>query len=517
MNVDGTVEVLNNPEKNLSANIVIEVARNRLQTDDPTQAQKQCLTALVPYLAERIEENLSYRKLSNGRIAVDDPQTLADDNLVQTISDNVNRAAAIVRQSLLPEVPQDARTVSGHMNRVYGSGGGTAVFAPGADGIVPYRVAPPPFESPPARAVQDTVSVLSGVDKQNPYGTIKSHNQSHFVGRYQMSSGALYGWLADAWGVDLGNPPDYARLSPLVDSDPQAAMSRLAAQMQQMAGEHKISQGFADKFRDANFCAQFLGFIDKLQGKSGPISSAEVGAFMPSDLQESIAQNRLEKYARDLHVNLDAMLGEHDPGKLALSMFLGRPPTLNELSNPQYQQVAAAADNIYKLVFAGQFGPTPVEVTERKGKLEAAATDKILEAAQRSVGKALWAQTKWAGACQGGNLGCAASVTKVLQEAGLLGQGEGSAGVGQLRSALQHKGWKPIRISNQSQFRPGDVICHSGHIGIVGEVQNGQVWIYNNSSGQRKWVHCTFDRSSFRSHTGRDLMAIRPPEGQLTA
>ncbi len=125
----------------------------------------------------------------------------------------------------------------------------------------------------------------------------------------------------------------------------------------------------------------------------------------------------------------------------------------------------------------------------------------IVKAASADVGQQLWAKTEWAGLCEGGNLGCAASVSYVLREAGVLKSGEGSPQVSELATMLKEKGWTEVPIS---QAAPGDVIYNSHHTGIAG----GGDSVLNNNSAKTTWVNDTYKHSGLADG---DEKALRPP------
>ncbi|MBS1957167.1 MAG: glycoside hydrolase family 75 protein [Cyanobacteria bacterium SZAS-4] len=137
----------------------------------------------------------------------------------------------------------------------------------------------------------------------------------------------------------------------------------------------------------------------------------------------------------------------------------------------------------------------------------------ILHSASEGVGQKLWARTKFAGVVQGGNLGCAASVSECLQRAGFSYAND--AGVGGLVDQLKKKGWTQHPIS---EARAGDVIYgHKGggwrngggnaHIGIMGE--NGQA--FANSSGSGRWKHGPLEGIVGARRFGQNRFCLRPP------
>lgn len=107
--------------------------------------------------------------------------------------------------------------------------------------------------------------------------------------------------------------------------------------------------------------------------------------------------------------------------------------------------------------------------------------------AGRSLGRSLWAETPDAGLCDHGNMGCAASVSKVLQENGIAYAD--SASVRELRDQLTGHGWQQLEGLQAAQ--EGDVIYADDgtnqHVGIVGRNAQGELVIYNNWSTDGTW------------------------------
>lgn len=512
---DGTIEMLHNPEQNADKNIVVQVERDPGQTGDPTPEQKESLAGLVPYLADRVANSPAYKAVSpDGSVAIEDNQNLVDDKVEAGIDNNISKPPIPdVNQPPAPDVPQAAGDASTRMNRVGGSGGGRDSFSSNGDGAMSSRdgQAPPRDITPPVQAVEDTISALAGVkDKAHPYDNVATRSDgSYGVGRYSMNMFNIGPWLADLLGVDLGDPPDPAKLAAFL-ADLKAHPEKLKGAMNKLAQEGKVSKDFASKF-DAGKFADFLG---KLDGQHGPISAQDVHNNLPKDLQETIAKDRIEHYAKGLGIDTSKDLGEKDAGKLALAMFLGRTPTQADLSNPSYEKYQDAANNLYKLALAGQFGSDRIDISEANGRVVAAAAS--------NVGEQLWAQTPWANSVEGGNLGCAASVSRVLQESGVLRSGEGSAGVVDLAGILQRKGYQKIQITSMSQYRTGDIVYGAtggggggnAHIGIIGEIRGGQVWQYDNSSSKTTWQHRTVQAGGSFIPGGRfgsNLYVLRAP------
>lgn len=133
---------------------------------------------------------------------------------------------------------------------------------------------------------------------------------------------------------------------------------------------------------------------------------------------------------------------------------------------------------------------------------------------ESALGSSLWAETRHAGVCEGGNLGCAASVSKVLQEGGY-GYAD-SAGVLELARQLGAKQWTESGVDGA---QPGDVIYSDGggsrqHIGIVGKDENGELVIYNNHSSDGRWHKDKWnDCSIITSFSPDQIRVLHAPGG----
>lgn len=106
-----------------------------------------------------------------------------------------------------------------------------------------------------------------------------------------------------------------------------------------------------------------------------------------------------------------------------------------------------------------------------------AAQSAILDAIKMDVGKAMWKQIN--GGASGGDEGCAASVSAVLDQSGAADVHEMECH--HLESALEGQGW-----SKTTKPQPGDVVIGYGgmsvaHTGIVGP--NGSVFDNHSSTG----------------------------------
>lgn len=134
-----------------------------------------------------------------------------------------------------------------------------------------------------------------------------------------------------------------------------------------------------------------------------------------------------------------------------------------------------------------------------------------LRSAKGHVGDQMWRNGYGLG---NGRLGCAASVSEVLKDAGV--RGVHSAGVAQAAEQLTRQGW--TQHSGLDKAEPGDVVVvarRSGwrnggggaHIGIVGE--NGKV--YHNRSSTGRWTEDNLGRVF---GGGMSRFILKPPRGR---
>lgn len=136
--------------------------------------------------------------------------------------------------------------------------------------------------------------------------------------------------------------------------------------------------------------------------------------------------------------------------------------------------------------------------------------------AESALGSALWAETEFAGVCQGGNVGCAASVSRVLGAGGY--DYANSAGVVELARQLGTNGWTQSGLDGA---QPGDVILGDGggdhqHIGIVGVGDDGQLVIYNNHSSDGLWHKDAWNDCSIISDYSPDQVTVLHAPGGKT-
>lgn len=507
VNKDGSVQCVHNPEgPPPDKEIVVQVARDKAETGRPTPEQQAATDGLVGYLGERIQDKYgNLLKEVTGpdgkpvkQVDIEDLQNLVTDAVEHKLGAN------LPKEDL---VPPDVRDISDQVDRVRGSNGGSHTFPrDGVDRTFPPREVPQPVDEPnPVAAMKDMTASLFNADKTHPYETVRTRSDgSYACGRYGINQGLMGSWLAELLGIDLGDPPDYSKLAKLLKENPELA-KELGDKMQQLAKDGKVPGAFADKFQDKDFAANFAGFVDKLGGGKGEISANDVKNFLPKELQETVATDRIQSFEKKMGIDPNHV-SDKDAGKVALSMFLGRVPDSNDMQNPQYQKYMDAAGNMFEIAKGRQTGLGDINVTDAEGK--------ILAAANGDVGKAMWTHYM-----SDGNLGCAASVSEVLQQSGF--SYANSAMVTGLRDQLLAHGWTMHKVS-AGGYHPGDVIFGinqgsdgrsgggSGHIGVIGT--NGTV--YDNSSSSQVWVHHNITASSWapgNQRFGDQMWYLSPP------
>ncbi|HEY9772674.1 MAG TPA: hypothetical protein V6C81_02570 [Planktothrix sp.] len=527
---DGSVKVVHNPEGNPpDANVVVQVQRDLGQTDGPTDKQQAAVDKLVGYEGARIQQQYGDKlpevQTTQGpvkQVDVNDPSALVSDSVVQQLGDRIPESQQTQPEHIPPPVPVDVQHTSDRMNRVPGSGGGISIpreSAPGRqegdnsqagiDQMIPPREVPAaPSEPKSIVSMKDVLAALAHPDRSEPYGDVQESPNGYRVGRYGMNQGFTLMGLAELLGIDLGNPPDLSKLADYLNQHPDALQKavhkyadklRKDADSKHLPADDKLRQTadnldkFATKLGDPQFAAGFNKFLGDMNHKGDPITKDRVNQFLPKELQEAIAQGGIDQLARQMNINPNK-INSGDAGRIAAGAYLGHVPTAQETSDPDYQRFTNAAGNVYDLANARQDGLGDINVTDAGGK--------ILVHADHNVGQQLWRKYM-----SDGNLGCAASVANVLNQAGF--SYANSMSVRGLEDQLLSHGWH-----YDSTPHAGDVVTGyrggstsgSAHCGIVG--QNGTS--YDNHSSNGEWLPDSLSRwntSSF--HAG--VHFLRPP------
>ncbi len=502
---DGAITVVHNPEGHPpDANIVIQVERDSKQTGAPNRIQQKAIDDLVEYQASRIVDNfgssLKEVQTASGKLKqvdIDDEQNLVTDKIEQKFADKLTPDLA--GASALPAVPQDVQRTSDLMNRVRGSGGSATVpresapgrhsgdaTAAGADQMIPTRSVPQgPKEANSIAAVKDAAAALFAPDHEHPYQTIHETRGSGFrVGRYGLNKGFSLMGMAELLGIDLGDPPDLEKLREYLKQHPESLEKAVKASADKLDNDAdnahlpkddkiresaKSLNNFAKSLSDPQFQQGFVKFLSDMKGDGEPITADRLAKFMPKEMQELIAEKGINHEAKRFGED-PAKLTDQAAGKIALAFFLGRTPTADDSANSQYSDYTRAGANMFKLAQARLQNLGDINVTDAQGKIVAAAS--------HDIGRAMWQKY-----LNDGNLGCAASVSAVLNEAGFTYAH--STSVSDLHDQLIAHGWK-----TDSQPHPGDVAVGyrrpkgssggSAHTGIVGT--NGITFANRSSS-----------------------------------
>lgn len=472
---DGTVEVLRNPDGHTGDKIVIELERPAGDRNAPPPEQQKAVDDLVGYLAGRyMQETRKPDGTVQREGQIKDEQGLVSDKVKKDL-----HTQPTPEDSLSPQ----ARDQVENINRWRGAGGGRHAgdggrFSPSeaSQQFAPRDVPRQPGEDDKLAAIKDVASGFFSRGEKDPYHVVRRHpERGQRVGRYGISHDQFMNWL-----------------SGLSDEE-----------IEKLIKEGKLPKGALDLKKGKNTpAAKEMGdFLKKMKDGNEDVSAAEIDKFMPKGLQERIGTDLTKEYAfatADRDENGKAT--RVNVGKVALSFELGRPASEEDSKKPENQQFMKAAEDAYPLALRRvmENGTGEIDLTE--------AGKKISSAAKASLGQALW--LRHASATQNGNLGCAASVSSVLRDAGVARVDE--LAVTGLAQKLRSQGWE-ARPFNQRQ--PGDVIIalgsagRHGHTGIVGENPNVT---YNNHSSSGRW---SADPAGYWTR-GRwpVVYVLRPPE-----
>jgi len=464
---DGSVEVVNDPEKSNRKEIVVQVERNQGEVTGPNDAQRKSTDELVAYVSDRMmKPNQDGTK--DG--VIDDQQGLVSEGLKNRL-----------KTQPAPEehLPEPQRRQVENMQRFSGGGRGT-MSADQADSYFTPRDQAPARRTDESKrdySVKEAVAGMLSYGDAQPYEAVRNTGDRGLaVGRYQLTYDLVVQWLTDL----MGDPPDEARLDALVKAG-------------------KMSPQMAARLKSP----QFRQFLEKLKSSQQP-STAEIKDMMPKELQEQIGGDLVNKFSTQCR---DAQ-GQVDVGKVALAMATGHVPTDADLAKPENKAFVSAGRRLGDISDARTDNPSqPLEWQE--------VNQRLLMAAKQSVGKAMWNSGRWnPQTLENGNLGCAASVSEVMKVAGVDGHAMSAAGVTLLEEKILKEGG--YRVNNP---QPGDIVVgqrgagQHGHIGIVGE--DGKV--YHNSSAKRQWVEADLSTVFGRGRGFTDVHYVRLPANAANA
>jgi hypothetical protein len=528
---DGSIAVIHNPEgPPHDGNIVIQVARDAKHTGAPDKIQQKAVDDLVEYQATRLVEkfgsNLKEVQTAHGKLKqvdIADSQNLVSDKIEQKFGDKLTPD---VSRLAPPPVPHDVKQTSDLMNRVQGSGGSATVpresahgrhqgdsSPAGVDQMIPPRSVPQgPKEANSIAAAKDAAAALFNPDRVHPYQTIReTPGNGYRVGRYGLNQGFSIMGIADMLGVDLGNPPDMSKLQAYMKEHPQAfqkAVQTYADKLRQDADKAHLPHD--DKFRESvkalgnfaksldnpQFQNDFVKFLSDMKGDGKPITQDRLAKFMPKEMQELLAEKGIKHEAKSLGEDPNK-LSDQGAGKVSLAFLLGRTPNAADNENGQYADYTRAGSNMYKLAESRMQSLGDINITDAQGK--------IIAAARQDVGRPMWQKY-----LNGGRLGCAASVSAVLNDAGF--SYASAVGVSDLQDQLVAHGW-----TVSTEARPGDVVCGyrrakgsgPGGFAHTGIVDNNGTW--DNHSHSKVWSHDPLSAWNTREYPA-GVVFLRPPK-----
>jgi len=471
---DGRVEMLNDPEK--FSNGAITVGMERVPgTTTPTDAQQQSVTALYKYLDTRLKEQNP--ALADKGVALENPQGLVPEKVAADQRGNKPG-------SNVPDGADSGAVQSG--NRFSGSRSGGHLDSNQVGDMFPGR----DFKSRNGKVdavelTKDTVSSLNGSRGNHEFVGYR-RGRGHAVGAYGMTADQFSNWLS---GVDIADLEEKERKG-LIPAGTAAKMKKMKEQLAK--GE---TPDVLKKMKDTE------------QGKLTDTDKKEITDTFGKQVQELAATDLINKYSKDISAQNGGK--EVDPGQLALAMHLGKVPDATDMADASNKDYMSAARNKFQLA-AG------ATANRGEGFDWNGDSNGIVAASRDANGEVKW--QRFAASVQGGRLGCAASVSQVLREAGV--NVTPDAGANSLAQQLLARGGQKIRIS---EARPGDVIYGgaigargggSAHIGIVERINGGQMYVGANSSSRGTWksdqpMMNAFGR--FLRSGNSELYAIRLP------
>jgi hypothetical protein len=290
----------------------------------------------------------------------------------------------------------------------------------------------------------------------------------------------------------LGDPPDWSKLADILAKDPNM-MKEYQGAMQQAGQNGQLPQDFAKQMQDPKFVSGFGKMVEHMDGKGGQPSAGELDKFMPKATQDGLAKSMVSSYAKEMGMDQNNPK-QGDAGKLALAMYLGHAPNEQDQNNPNYRDYMKAADNLNHVAQARQDGTGDVLLHGANGQVAAVAAN-------------LQGKQLWTGMMSNGRLGCAASVSYVMEHSGF-GYIKSAAVSGVADQAESH-GWQ--KTQGTSNAKPGDMIYGriggDAHIGIVGA--NGK--LYDNWSSDGRWHEENLASSYIVRHFGRNTYTLHQP------
>ncbi|MCA9804902.1 MAG: hypothetical protein KC777_23190 [Cyanobacteria bacterium HKST-UBA02] len=454
---DGSIELLNNPEKTGQKEIVVAVERDAGELK-PSDTQQQALNQLMTYLDGRIKAQ--FPQAQEQGVKVDDQQNLVPDDLKNSLKVNSNAAPTN------PELPDSANRQVQDMNRFRGSGEGS-MSRQQANDYFPERSVPREAnENDRIAAVKDTVASFVSRGDQHPYEHVVHRGSRGWgIGRYGLTYDMISSWLDN---LDIGNLEQLEKEGKV----PKGTAARMKAMKESMA---KAKRSGKDSDLDP--------FLQKLKAgdKNNPITAADINQNFGKEVQELATSFNVGRFAQEMGGTTQNV----DPGKLALAMTLGRVPGEQDLNDPANKQFVDAANQTYQIALN--------RYTKTGDTIPFTDASNLTDAMQKAEGKALW--TDYAQATENGNLGCAIAASRILR-AGGVPVGE-QLGVDGLKNDMERLGARPTSLANAiNSGRPYVIIKQNGgsHTGVaIGRT------VFENSSSRGRVVRRDLSESSLRS------------------
>jgi hypothetical protein len=480
---DGTVQMVHNPDTTNQDRITVELERapGKAGRELPPPQQQQAVDNLVNQLTQRyMQEQVSNDGQIHREGVVNDNQGLVSDRAKQA-----THALPTGEQELPPQVRHQVEHINRH--------GGRGRFTPreAAEDFAPRDVPRQRGETDKMAAIKDVASGFLNRNEKDPYHAVQHwSDQGHRVGRYGISGNQFRDWLGHL---------------------PQSEVEKMIQEGKLPAGALDLQKSILsgkDGSELTGGAKELSDFMSKMKSGQGDVSKAEIDKFLPKELQERIGTDMVKSYALSTaDKDANGKPAQVNVGKVALSMVLGHAVTDEETNKPENRAIVDAAYKQYALaVQHEQNGTAAVQQgqngTPGDGTINMSDSGRKIGAVARvDLGRALWS-----GSGAPGNLGCAASVSKVLHEAGVSNVSDNS--VHGLSAKLQRQGWHAYKFEER---QPGDVIIvdggRHGHTGVVGETTNVT---YDNHSSSGRWSADSPD-FWYRRARGSQFYVLRPP------
>lgn len=454
---DGSIELLNNPEKTGQKEIVVAVERDAGQLK-PSDTQQQALNQLMTYLDGRIKSQ--YPEAQAQGVKVDDQQSLVPEELKNSLK--VDSSTAPTN----PELPESANRQIQDMNRFRGSGDGTMSRRQANDYFPERSVPREPNENDRIAAVKDTVASFVSRGDQRPYEHVVHRGDRGWgIGRYGLTYDMISSWLDN---LDIGNLEQLEKEGKV----PKGTAARMKAMKESMARARRSGK---DSDLDP--------FLQKLKAgdKNDPITADDINQNFGKEVQELATSYNVGRFAEEMGGTTQNV----DPGKLALAMTLGRVPGEQDLNDPANKQFVDAANQTYQIALN--------RYTQTGDTIPFTDASNLTEAMRNSVGKALW--TDYAKDTENGNLGCAIAASRILRAGGVPVREQ--LGVDGVRSDMEALGARPTSLSAAiNSGRPYVIVKQEGgsHVGVaIGRT------VFENSSSRGRVVQRDIGSSSLNS------------------